>query len=79
MSTTQITDAPPSCCPLGLHRWQPTWSAGEFLCLRCGRRALCPACVFVPPRLPFVVLHYCDRHRSIQQESPVAAAQGEQS
>jgi hypothetical protein len=76
MSTvpTLTPDSSRPCCPLGLHRWRATWSAGEFVCLRCGRRALCLSCVYVLPRLPFVTLHYCDRHRTAEQ-SPAAVEQ----
>jgi hypothetical protein len=63
-------------CPSGQHRWQPTCSAGEFVCLLCGRRALCPACVYVLPRLPFVALHSCDRHQSVQREAPTGGQGG---
>lgn len=65
------------CCLPRQHHWQPTWSAGEFVCLRCGRRVLCPMCVVVLPRTP-VVLHACLRHRMEEASSSPSVTVGGQ-
>ncbi len=65
-TSTQDVHARQSCAQ-GQHRWRSIWREGEFVCLRCGMRALCPRCLLVLPGTP-VALLLCARHRAQEQE-----------
>lgn len=49
-------------CELPGHAYHATWEPGQFLCTRCGTRAVCPACV---PQWPDTTLEFylCPKHR----------------
>lgn len=48
-------------CELPGHADHATWEPGQFLCTRCGQRAVCPVCV---PQWPDtkLALHLCPKH-----------------
>lgn len=55
-------------CELPGHAYHPTWEMGHVVCLRCGKRAVCPVCV---PQMPDTKqqLVLCAQHRPKEVES----------
>ncbi|MDQ2903296.1 MAG: hypothetical protein ABI456_07070 [Ktedonobacteraceae bacterium] len=59
------------------HRWSPTFTQGESLCIFCGTRAYCPRCI--SSCLTGKRLHWCAAHRpaapSVDSGAPADAGQ----
>ena len=49
-------------CAQDWHRWHPTFTLGEKVCLVCGLYAYCPRCLSRPPSDARLLL--CALHRS---------------
>jgi len=49
-------------CVLNGHHYHATWTVGHFVCLMCGKRAVCPVCV---PQMSDTTQHLalCTQHR----------------
>ena len=53
-------------CALDWHRWHPTFTLGEKMCVVCGLYAHCPRCQSRPPsdaRLIVCTLHQSEEQR----------------
>jgi hypothetical protein len=55
-------------CNQNRHRYRPTWTVGQVVCLDCGKRAVCPVCV---PQWPDSTSAFwlCPKHQPKEQVS----------
>ena len=57
-------------CALGWHRWHPTFTLGEKVCVVCGLYTYCPRCLSRLPSDARLVL--CALHQSEEQRKEEA-------